>query len=68
MKTTVALVLALAFGAAQAQEKKAEEKKKTPAKSEKNNAQKTEASTTKWAKDNKIWYSKPKASEGDAKK
>jgi hypothetical protein len=67
MKTIAAVVLCLALGAAHAEEKKAEEKKKAPAKSDKNNAQKAEASTTKWAKDNKIWYSKPKA-EGDAKK
>ena len=67
MKTVAALLLALALGSAHGEEKKAEEKK-PPAKSEKNNAQKAEASTTKWAKDKKIWYSKPKGSESDAKK
>jgi hypothetical protein len=63
MKAFLALALALALVSAHAQEKKAEAKK-----SGKNAAQKAEASVTKWARDNKIWYSSKKGADRDAKK
>jgi hypothetical protein len=62
VKPVLALALALALVPAHA-----DEKKPPPKKAEKNAAQKTEASVTKWARDNKIWYSK-KAGEKDARK
>jgi hypothetical protein len=64
MKKTiaVALVLALAGGFAQAEEKKADAKKaekktekKSAGKSEKNGFQKAESDIGHWARKNKIW-------------
>jgi len=63
VKPLLALALALAFVPAYAQEKKAEAKKPG-----KNAAQKTEESVTKWARDNKVWYSSKKDAGKDAKK
>jgi hypothetical protein len=60
MKNIIALVVLLALGTAHAaDEKKTEAKKDTKpkpaAKSDKNAAQKAEASVGKWARENHIW-------------
>ena len=68
MKTTTCLFLALLFAAASANAdepksdaKKSQnpQKKEKSGKSDKNAAQKAEASVTKWANDNKIWITHP---------
>jgi hypothetical protein len=59
MKNIIALVVLLALGTAHAADEKTEAKKdakpKPAAKSDKNAAQKAEASVGKWARENHIW-------------
>jgi hypothetical protein len=67
------LVVSLAFLLAMpvlAQDKKAEDKKKPAAKSEKNVFQKTESAVGDWAHRNKVWMRKESKNGGggDAKK
>jgi len=64
MRTILALLLALATAPgfaddAKKAEKKTEKKAKPAAKSDKNAAQKAEASVGKWMNDNKIWVTHP---------
>jgi hypothetical protein len=64
MRTILALLLAFASALsfaddAKKSDKKTEKKAKPAAKSDKNAAQKAEASIGKWANDNKIWITHP---------
>jgi len=55
MKKLLAVMLAFGVSIAYAEDKKKPTKAKPAAKSEKNAAQKAEASIGQWAHDNKIW-------------
>jgi hypothetical protein len=64
MRTIIALLLVLTVvpgfaDDAKKSDKKTEKKAKPAAKSDKNAAQKAEASIGKWANDNKIWITHP---------